>query len=228
MDTEAKSSSVISIVSGLSAASSESIRENTHENAHANNQKVQSHIFEAACKVIAEKGIKLTTIEDITSALSISEEAFKEQFPTLEHLIERIGAELLEVLLTVEDRAREYRDPAARFATYLRFSIRRARQEPTWGWLMHHFLRDGYEPLINLSRRILKEMIEAGIAKGQFTAATDKSVYDFIYGGLRASLYRQLIDRMDESYDKKFTNTALRCLGMASVAAQDRAQRHLI
>lgn len=191
-------------------------------------QKMRSHIFEAACKVIAEKGIKSTTVEDITAVLGIDDEAFKKHFPSLDNIIERLGEELQETLSGLEYRAKEYRDPAARFATYLRFYIRRARQEPTWGWLMHHFIRDGYEPLVKLSQTILQEMIEAGISKGQFTAATDKAVYDFIYGGMRHSIHRQLIERADEAYDKKFTNTALRCLGMASVAAQDRAQRHLI
>ena len=100
----------------------------------------QRRIHEAALKLFAEKGIGEVNVSALAEAAGVARGTIYNNLDSIESLFEKVAKELSEeMIVRVALSLPADVEPAQRLATGIRFYIRRAHDEPSWG----RFLRCG-------------------------------------------------------------------------------------
>ena len=119
---------------------------------------------------MAERGLEAVAINEITEAADLGFGTFYNYFASKEAIHEALVDELFESFGAALDQiAEQVDDPAEVIAASVRYTLRRAAEEPLWGRFL---LRIGFwSPVLDrgLAPRLLRDL-QTGVASGRFQA----------------------------------------------------------
>lgn len=188
-------------------------------------ERTRSQLVEAAVRLIAERGLDATTVNDIVTEASVAPGTFYNYFPALDAMLTEIAAGLCEAFTEHTAQRARARDPGSRLAQVLRAHLQRARADASWARLVVRFSSVPALGVRNALVRSLEDDIIDGIGKGQFSAEADEAAPDLAVGALLAGFERVAERHVGIEYDRNLTANILRGLGMVSAAALERVQR---
>lgn len=100
----------------------------------------QARIHEAAIRLFAEKGATQVTVSELAEAAGMARGTIYNNLDAPDALFERVAAELAtEMHQRVVASFAGIGDPAARLANGIRYFLRRAHQDPSWGRFISRF-----------------------------------------------------------------------------------------
>lgn len=188
-------------------------------------ERTRAQLVEAAVRLIADRGIDATTVNDIASDASVAPGTYYNYFPSLDAMLEELAAMVCENIEVNSRQRSRARDPGSRIALVLRAHLHRAREDRVWARLLVQFVsRPAFKVRSTLLRGLEDDVID-GIGKGQFTAEADEAAPDLVIGALVLGLLRVSDGHVGSDYDRSLTANILRGLGMVSAAALERVQR---
>lgn len=112
----------------------------------------ERRIQEAAIRLFSEKGSSQITVSELAQAAGVARGTVYNNIDDPEDLFERIAADLAEEMhRRVIASFGDVDDPAQRLANDIRFFVRRAHEEPAWGWFVYRFAfsNDSLRALLN-------------------------------------------------------------------------------
>lgn len=188
-------------------------------------ERTRSQLLEAAARLIGDRGVDATTVNDIVTEAAVAPGTFYNYFPDLDSLLADMAATLKETIAAHTAYRSRARDPASRLAQVLRAHLSRARSDAGWARLVVRF---SAVPSLNVRVALmhgLEDDIIDGIGKGQFSAEADEAALDLVIGALLSGFERVAEGHVADVYDRNLTANILRGLGMVSAAALERVQR---
>lgn len=188
-------------------------------------ERTRAQLVEAAVRLIAERGVDATTVNDIVTEASVAPGTFYNYFPSLDAMLAELAAMVCETIELNAQARNRARDPGTRLAQVMRAHLRRAREDQVWAKLVAQFVSRSAFPVRAALLKGLEDDIIDGIGKGQFTAEADEAAPDLIVGALVAGVLRVADGHVGVDYDRNLTANMLRGLGMVSAAALERSQR---
>lgn len=100
----------------------------------------QRRIHQAAMRLFAEKGSTQVSISDLAEYAGVARGTIYNNVGSLDHLFEEVAANLTAEMTELVTRSfGEVEDPAQRLAHGIRLFIRRAHEEPAWGYFLMTF-----------------------------------------------------------------------------------------
>ena len=97
-------------------------------------RKTRARLLRAALELMAERGMEGVAINEITEAADVGFGTFYNYFDSKEAIHDALVAETVGSFGAALDRIAEHADdPAEVFAASVRYTLRRAGQEPVWG-----------------------------------------------------------------------------------------------
>ncbi len=100
----------------------------------------QSRINEAAIRLFSERGKAGITVSELAEAAGVARGTIYNNVTSTEDLFEHVAATLAEEMhRRVTASQGRIDDVAERLANDIRFFVRRAHDEPTWGWFVYRF-----------------------------------------------------------------------------------------
>lgn len=188
-------------------------------------ERTRSQLLEAAIRLVSERGLDATTVNDIVTEASVAPGTFYNYFPSLDAILDELALAVVEGVNAGSALRSRARDPGSRLAQVLRAHLARARDDATWAKLLAQFVARPAFPVRVALLRGLEDDILDGIGKGQFSAEADEAAPDLVVGALVAGVLRVAERHVGKEYDHNLTANILRGLGMVSAAALERAQR---
>lgn len=188
-------------------------------------ERTRTQLLEAASRLIGERGVDATTVNDIATEAAVAPGTFYNYFPALDAVLVELATGLCESIAAHAAYRAKARDPASRLAQVIRAHLGRARSEPAWARLIVRFAA---VPALGVRTALvhgLEDDIIDGIGKGQFSAEADEAAPDLAVGALLAGFERIAEGHVAAVYDRNLTANILRGLGMVSAAALERVQR---
>ena len=183
-------------------------------------RKLETHrrLIEAARRVMADKGVDATTINDITEAADVGQGSFYNHFDSKDGIvagvIEAIALETKESLERTTQPAPgvEY-DQAQLLAARCRLMLRRGLSDPVTGWFI---VRIGYTrpDLIRVLIDGLRQQIERGVKSGRFAVREIQIACQAVTGATLAIMHAQLTGRKSAQAESVLAETILRILGL--------------
>lgn len=188
-------------------------------------ERTRSQLLDAAARLIAERGIDGTTVNDIVTEAAVAPGTFYNYFPALDAMLAEMAGSLRDEIAVNSAQRAKARDPGSRLAQVLRAHLARARGDASWARLVVRFAA---VPALEVRAALLhglEDDIIDGIGKGQFSAEADEAAMDLVIGALLAGFERVAEGHVAPDYDRHLTANILRGLGMVSAAALERVQR---
>jgi len=156
-------------------------------------RETRIRLLDAALRLLAEKGMKSVTINDITEAADVGSGSFYNHFESKEvifaALVEWVFEEFAD---TLERLASGLSDPAEVVAVCVRHTLMHARREPVWAQLL---IREGFSVhALNwgLGQRLLRDS-QSGISAKRFVVSDHFlcliSVTGIIFAAIAAELH---------------------------------------
>ncbi|WP_067897600.1 TetR/AcrR family transcriptional regulator [Nocardia vaccinii] len=137
------------------------------------NDDADAHIFDAALTVLAERGTRLATMDDVATASGVSRATLFRRFGGKDALFETaLAHELRRFLDSIANTFLVVTDPTERIAeafvacVQLRARALRRRSSPDYGWELLAILEQGDPALLEIGRRFIAAHIVAGQAEG--------------------------------------------------------------
>ncbi|GAA6132676.1 TetR/AcrR family transcriptional regulator [Halopseudomonas sabulinigri] len=190
----------------------------------------QRRIHEAALKLFAEKGIGEVNVSALAEAAGVARGTIYNNLDSIESLFEKVAKELSEeMIVRVALSLPADVEPAQRLATGIRFYIRRAHDEPSWGRFL---VRYGF------SSEALRSMwsgqpladLQDGLQRGAYDFEPEQatSVLALIAGGVLTAMI--LVQEGRKTWRDAGSDVAemlLRAVGVESRQAQSLARDEL-
>lgn len=154
-----------------------------------------------------------TQTDQVIREARISRATFYNHFPSMEHLIEALQAELNHAFNTAVLAVIGPMPPQERVDAAVRYYLMRARQDPEWAWAMVHISGGGVifgEEAFNSCG----ETMRRGIATGAFLATDADVARDLNLGTCLAAMVTQLRSPRDEDFARTVSRAILRGLGV--------------
>lgn len=154
--------------------------------------KTRETVLGAAFAQLGHERGRLGSVEEICALAGISRASFYNYFTDLEQLLEALTYELshefnLAMLATIQSIT----GYAERTAAAVRFHIRRAGEDPRWGWAIIHISSGG--PILGAeSYRRCTQTIKEGLETGELKECSLAVAVDIILGTTLAAMMRVL------------------------------------
>jgi AcrR family transcriptional regulator len=179
-------------------------------------RRTRAELVRAARRILAEKGPDAASIAGIASEAGVTRGTFYNYFRTKDEAIEAAVADLVDEFGDLIATAHaSIDDPAERFATGMRYFLRHAAVDPTWGWFIVRF--GASLPPLQLSLRAHVEAdIERGLRSGRFHVpdAHRPGLEPLIVGTVLAAMRLELEGAANAPGDLAVVAVVLRALGM--------------
>lgn len=190
-------------------------------------RETRAKLISAAERVMAQKGIEATTIQEITDAADVGFGSFYNHFESKEAIVEAIMREWIDPLAIALDRlALELEDPAEVVAGSVRHTVRKGASDEVWGRFLFFSGIDVPYPQIVLLQR-LKRDVKAGVKAGRFDVADVDAAATMIAGGVLA-ITRSMRERhLGADGPERAAAFALSILGLPQKEARKIASRPL-
>jgi len=101
--------------------------------------QAQRRIHDAAIRLFAEQGNHRVSVSDLAQAAGVARGTIYNNIETPEYLFEQVAAQLASEMHERVTACDQDSDPAHRLANDIRFFVRRAHEEPQWGWFVYRF-----------------------------------------------------------------------------------------
>lgn len=189
--------------------------------------QTRARLVDAARAVFARQGIDATRINEITDEADVGFGSFYNYFESKEAIVAAVVEETAAAAgRAIEEATREVDDPAEVVAVAHRTLVRRAAEEPDWGWLfvrleLTHDL--AFAALGPFAARDLRR----GVKAGRF-AVDDANVALIAAGGALLGVIRAVLQgRAKTSAPEEHAALVLRMFGVAPEDAAEVAGRPL-
>lgn len=189
--------------------------------------ETRAKLLRAALEVMAHKGVEDTTIQDITETADVGFGSFYNHFESKEAIVDAVMAETMETWSDALDGIADQRtDPAEVLAASIRYTVRKAAKDKTWGWFVFRtglwMLQSPYGLGGRLARRI-----QNGIRAGRF--GTDDPQMEVIASGgaVLATISAVLHGEVRRDAPERIAALCLTLLGLPPAEAAEIARREL-
>jgi AcrR family transcriptional regulator len=205
-------------------------------------RETRSRLLGAALKLMAEKGMEGVAINEITEAADVGFGSFYNHFESKEAIYTALLEWVFDEFANAMERVLgEMSDPAEIIAVSVRYTVRRALQEPVWG---HFLVREGFSARSvdhGLGRRLVRD-IRKGITAKRLNVADALMSFVAVGGttlgaisiGLQLrspqsqqSATLQQLDSDLEHLPERVAKAALEALGLGRAEAERIACRPL-
>jgi AcrR family transcriptional regulator len=189
-------------------------------------RETRAKLLEAAERVMGQKGIEATTIQEITDAADVGFGSFYNHFESKEAIVEAVTRELIEPFaLGLDALAGELDDPAEVLSASIRHTIRKGSADELWGPFLFSGMDVSYPQIVMLQR--LTRDVKAGVEAGRFAVTDLQATVLLIGGGVQATT--RLLRRKEIGADapERAAAVALQLLGLPPKEARKIATRPL-
>lgn len=189
--------------------------------------QTRARLIEAARTVFARQGIDATRINEITDEADVGFGSFYNYFDSKEAIVAAVVEEAAAAAgQAIEDATRAIEDPAEVVAVAHRTLIRRAAEDPEWGWLLVR-LELTHELAFAALGPFAARDLKRGVKAGRFSV-DDPNVALIAAGGALLGVIRAVLQgRAKESAPEDHAALVLRMLGLAPDDAAEVAARPL-
>ncbi|WP_322054308.1 TetR/AcrR family transcriptional regulator [Paraburkholderia bannensis] len=176
--------------------------------------RTRGKLMQAARVVMGQKGITGTAINDITAQAGVAFGSFYNYFSTKEEIARAV---FVEDMLAIADLLDRIRPADADIAVIVGLNVRQVMlhtlQDPIWGWFFINAASSVGDLVETMGGRLARD-IRIGVDTGRFQCADVLAAMDCIIGGA-LHVMRQILEkrRTVETVDR-FTEFALRGLGI--------------
>lgn len=190
-------------------------------------RETRAKLIDAAERVMAQKGIEATTIQEITDAADVGFGSFYNHFESKEAIVDAIMREWVEPLAIALDRlALEVDDPAEVVSAAIRYTVRKAASDEVWGrFLFVSGMDVPYAQFVLLQR--LNRDVKTGIKAGRFEVPDIECAVTMIAGALLAVMRSMRRKEIGADGPERAAGIALTLLGLTPKEARKVANRPL-
>lgn len=204
----------------------------SHVSSHnrSNMSGAERRIQDAAIKLFSEKGSNHVSVSELAQAAGVARGTVYNNIDDPRDLFERIATDLAEEMhRRVIASFGDVDDPAQRLANDIRFFVRRAHEEPAWGWFVYRFAFSN-----DSLRGLLSGSPMGALAKGRASRRYDvpedqlPNVMAMIAGTTLTSMW--LVLDGHQSWRQAGSSSAelvLRSLGLPAAEAKNIAEAEL-
>jgi len=183
--------------------------------------------------LMAEHGVGGVAINEITEAADVGFGSFYNHFPSKEAIYAELVSEVVERFGEALDRlSDQLTDPAEKIAASVRFTLRRARQDPMWGRFLVRTSLAGDSMNTGLGRFLLRDL-KTGLARARFKADDLSMTYVALGGTVLGALTAEVRDDRGpfgadaKDIPERTAAMLLRMLGLNAKEADSIARRPL-
>lgn len=184
-------------------------------------------LIDAALRVMAEKGVDGTAINDITEAADVGFGSFYNHFNSKAEIAEVVfaahAAELGEITKFIGERET---DRAVAVAYIQKTFLTKAVADPVWGWFIVH-AAVGLPELWRVFAEQGTGHIRDGTATGRFTISCDQTAMRIILSALMATMRELLEGRARPGTPEETIECLLRMLGVPGDESRKLSRRKL-
>jgi AcrR family transcriptional regulator len=190
-------------------------------------EATRAKLLDAAKALFASQGVDNTRIQEITDQADVGFGSFYNHFPSKEALIEVVLADTIAAQgAEIDALTAQLDDPAEIISAAHRSFVRRASNDPDWGWLLVR---------LNLSHNILhaalgpnaRRDMRAGVRSGRLSVPHE-GIAVYASGGALLAVMRAVLDRQaPKDPDVHHAEGLLRLLGLPADEAAEVARRPL-
>jgi AcrR family transcriptional regulator len=180
-------------------------------------------LLDAGRQCFGEKGVDLTTIQDITDAADLGRGTFYNFFETKDELVDAIGNEHVAEIASVEaELMRRYDDPILAMAACMRYGFAMLTEN---AGAAHFVIRTQRisGPLFKKFHDVQYAIIEAGMSKGVFQVQNIEVAVVLIAGATLATVEGIVIGLIPSDSVEQVVEYSLRSLGLDMEAAREAA-----
>jgi len=190
-------------------------------------ETTRAKLLDAARALFARQGVDSTRIQEITDEADVGFGSFYNHFPSKEALIEAVLADIVAAQgAEIDALTAHLDDPAEIISAAHRTFVRRARNDPDWGWLLvrldvsHNVLHAALGPY---ARRDLR----AGVRSGRLSVPHERIALHATGGALLAVMRAVLDGQAPKDADIHHAEGVLRLVGLPVDEAAEVARRPL-
>ena len=189
--------------------------------------ETRARLLEAARATFARQGIDVTRINEITDEADVGFGSFYNYFESKEAIVAAVVEETVEAAgQAIEAATSELDDPAEVVAIAHRSLVRRAAEEPEWGWLLVRLEISHDLGFAALSPYAARD-IDRGIEAGRFHVE-DRNVALIATAGALLGVMRAVLQgRAGRDTADQHAALVLRMLGLSADDAAEVAARPL-
>jgi AcrR family transcriptional regulator len=196
-------------------------------------RETRNRLLRAAMSLMAEQGVGGVAINEITEAADVGFGSFYNHFPSKEALYAELVTEVVGRFGEALDRLSEQlTDPAEKIAASVRFTLRRARQDPVWGRFLVRTSLAGDSMNTGLGRFLFRDL-KTGLARSRFKADDVAMTYMALGGTALSALTAEVRDDRGPfganatDIPERTASMLLRMLGLSAKEADSIARRPL-
>ena len=189
-------------------------------------ETTRAKLLDAARALFARQGVDSTRIQEITDEADVGFGSFYNHFPSKEALIEAVLAARRCPGAEIDTLTAHLDDPAEIISAAHRTFVRRARNDPDWGWLLvrldvsHNVLHAALGPH---ARRDLR----ASVRSGRLSVPHERIALHATGGALLAVMRAVLDGQAQKDADIHPAEGVLRLVGLPVDEAAEVARRPL-
>jgi AcrR family transcriptional regulator len=189
--------------------------------------ETRARLLRAALELMAHKGIEATTIQEITDAADVGFGSFYNHFESKEAILEAMMAEMVDSWSDVLDGiAAQKADPAEALAASVRYTLRKAAKETTWGWFQYRAGPWMLHSPHGLGGR-LAQRVQRGVNAGRFGAEDPQMEAIAVGGTVLAAISAVLHGEIKKDAPERVATVCLTLLGLPAKEAAEIARRPL-
>jgi AcrR family transcriptional regulator len=190
-------------------------------------ETTRAKLLDAARALFARQGVDSTRIQEITDEADVGFGSFYNHFPSKEALIEAVLGDIVAAQgAEIDALTAQLDDPAEIISAAHRSFVRRARNDPDWGWLLvrldvsHNVLHAALGPYAGRDLR-------AGVRSGRLSVPHERIALHATGGALLAVMRAVLDGQAPKDADIHHAEGVLRLLGLPVDEAAEVALRPL-
>jgi AcrR family transcriptional regulator len=179
----------------------------------------RAKLIDAGRRIVADKGVEATTIQDITDAADVGRGSFYNFFDTKDQLVEAIVRDVLDSLVQVEYFVNDqFSDPRLALAATLRYAFDML-DNPAVAWFIVRTTSIG-GPFFNQFHDVTSALLERGRDAGRFSFDDIEVAVVLTATMMLGGIEGVLVGRLSRSHTDTVVEHVLRMLGVPGAVAR--------
>ena len=190
-------------------------------------ERMRARLFASAMKLVAEKGLAATSIDDVIAAAEVSRGTFYKYFSSPDALVRELAVTIANELIGMaEPVVLSHTDPAERVSSGMRLVARLAIDHPlAAAFLVRLGWPDARGPSLLLE--FVKRDLSAGIREGRFARMPIALALNVVTGTVLGATHCMLEPGCQSDFAEQSAAAALRGLGLDAKSAERIARSPL-
>lgn len=185
-------------------------------------ERTRRRLLAAAARVVAERGENKATIDDFIQAAEVARGTFYNYYTTRDELIADLWMQVgRNPMQEIQRAGATLADPAERLCATIRMVLRRAAEDPTWGWLVYALSADRESVNDDLLTFPGPDLL-VGRQTGRLAFDDLSTAKDLLVGSVRAALRGQMSEGRPATHAGDLCVMLMRALGL-----EEQEARHL-